>query len=174
MIFWISGFFFFMLSLTVEVYLRWKWHISFLCKRETLKNQQCIKYLFAPLYVVIWLRSEPCFLINNLLVIYNSFFTLIAYGNINVMNEDVIFAYHRVILNPCAVTWQKGYILKYLQMVIRFVHFRSSEAIMWEIIDTRNMLKWVWNAKDDRTEMFATLLNCTVLLDCVVYHLVVS
>ncbi len=26
--------------------------ISILCKWETLKNRQCIKYLFAPLYVV--------------------------------------------------------------------------------------------------------------------------
>ncbi len=30
-------------------------HVSILCKWETLKIRQCIKYLFAPLYVCVYI-----------------------------------------------------------------------------------------------------------------------
>ncbi len=36
--------------------------LSILCKWETLKNQQCIKYLFAPLY---FLDREVLLVFNN-------------------------------------------------------------------------------------------------------------
>ncbi len=52
MIFWI----FFPFRLTVEVYVPTIkiTDLSILCKWGNLKNQQCIKYLFAPLYIYIW------------------------------------------------------------------------------------------------------------------------
>ncbi len=43
-------FFLKILSLKVEVYLKIT-DLSILCKLENLKNRQCIKYLFAPLYI---------------------------------------------------------------------------------------------------------------------------
>ncbi len=32
--------------------------LSILCKLENLKNRQCIKYLFAPLYIYIYLSKS--------------------------------------------------------------------------------------------------------------------
>ncbi len=32
--------------------------LSILCKWENLKSQQCIKYLFAPLYLVYWTVTQ--------------------------------------------------------------------------------------------------------------------
>ncbi len=34
--------------------------LSILCKWETFKNRQCIKYLFAPLYVYIYIYIYIC------------------------------------------------------------------------------------------------------------------
>ncbi len=38
--------------------------LSILCKWETLKNRQCIKYLFAPLYVVVFTTHSATALWN--------------------------------------------------------------------------------------------------------------
>ncbi len=45
---------FFLDSVTVEVYLQWKLQTSpFFVSGEKWKNRQCIKYLFAPLYMCV-------------------------------------------------------------------------------------------------------------------------
>ncbi len=56
--------------------------LSILCKWETLKNRQCIKYLFAPLYV----------LVNVMINIYiYCVFTKAAFFKIKITTVEFVF-----------------------------------------------------------------------------------
>ncbi len=48
---WFSGFFIYSVSHSWGVPTMKITDLSILCKWENLKNRQCIKYLFAPLYI---------------------------------------------------------------------------------------------------------------------------
>ncbi len=75
--------------------------LSILCKWETLKNRQCIKYLFAPLYMYIqsWPKiSAPlvnmikggCENVSELLILLIFYLKIAQNSNLSLDNTNLI------------------------------------------------------------------------------------
>ncbi len=67
--------------------------LSILCKWESLKNCQCIKYLFAPLYVVInstflrvctYIFTSLYFVTKGSLIVLDLLYTLISFVSLKI------------------------------------------------------------------------------------------